>query len=232
MGHQLGAFRFEVTATAGFQRPAPSPPPLCLEAEGRLPGPTHAPLRALEVRPPPPGGRCPEGAEGALKPGDVRFEVTATVGSFQPRRPTAFIEADWRLPGGRQQGSFRRLRGHVPFGRSLARTSGALHRQNTESSVEVCSGLTARATAGDSVPRTPPVFRGELRPPRTPPAGGLLASLRTSPWTPCAGPVPTSDGTQGSTVGARSQVGCRVWASMGSGDDESLGWYQIRRFVR
>jgi len=104
-------------------------------------------------------------------------------------------------------------------------TSRALHRPNTVSSVEVGSGPTARTSAGDCsfgattvappvrfapgalFPQTPPVFRGELRPPRAPPAGGRLASLGTSPWTPFAGPVPTVDGLQGSTAGAGSRAG-------------------------
>jgi len=122
---------------------------------------------------------------------------------------------------------------------STDRTLGSL--------VEVGSGLTARASAGDCsfgattaappvrfapgalLPQTPPVFRGELRPPRAPPAGGLP---RTSPWTPYAGPGPTGDGSQGSKAGVWSRAGCRVWGSVGSGDDESTGWCQIRRLVR
>ena len=140
--------------------------------------------------------------------------------------------------------------GHLPLKGAPTPPSRALFRPNTVSSVEVGSGLTARALAGDCsfgattaappvrfapgalLPQTSPVFRGELRPPRAPPAGGRLASLRTSPWTPCAGPVPTGDGSQGSKTSAWSRAGCRVWASMGSGDDESPGRCQIRRFVR
>ena len=152
-----------------------------------------------------------------------------------PQRPsnrTTSGENDDVLP---LQGEVARRAGGGPFvigpppsGVSYPRNC-ALHRQNTVSSAEVASRLTAGASAGDSIPRTPPVFRGELRPPRTPPAGGLL---RTSPWTPYAGPVPSDDSSQGSTAGAWSRAGCRVWASMGSGDDESKGRHQIRRFVR
>jgi len=138
----------------------------------------------------------------------------------------------------------------LPLQGPPTRTRCPLHRPNTVSSVEIGSGLTARTSAGAGsygattaappvrfapgalLPQTPPGFRGELRPPRAPPAGGLLASLRTSPWTPCAGPVPMDNGSQGSKAGAWSRAGCRVWASMGSGDDESKSRCQIRRFVR
>ena len=66
---------------------------------------------------------------------------------------------------------------------------------------------------GALLPQAPPAFLGELRPPRTPPA------VRP-PAPPCTGPVPTVDGPQGSQAGARARVGCRVWGSMGSGDDD------------
>ena len=64
---------------------------------------------------------------------------------------------------------------------------------------------------GALLPQTPPAFRGKLRPPRTPPA------VRPPGPPPRAGPVPTVDGSQ---AGARSRVGCRVWGSMGSVDDD------------
>jgi len=135
-----------------------------------------------------------------------------------------------RWPGGPEGAHQRALHREVlPLQGSCTRTRCAFLRQGTVSSVAAGSWLTARASAGDSVPQTPPGFRGELRPPRTPPAGGLL---RTSPWTPCAGPVPSGDGSQSSKAGVWSRAGCRVRGSMGSGDDEPMGWCQIRRFVR
>jgi len=67
-------------------------------------------------------------------------------------------------------GPLRLLRWLVPLKGSRTRTSRALHRQSTVSTVEAPSRVTARASAGDSVPQTPPVFRensvlpGPLRP--------------------------------------------------------------------
>jgi len=153
----------------------------------------------------------PTRTSGHSVPPTGRLQLRTTMSSpFRGRWPAG--------PEGAHQRALHREA--LPLQGSPTRTSRALHRQNTVSTVEAASRLTARALAGDCsfgattaappvrfapgalLPRTPPVFRGELRPPRTPPAGGLLASLRTSPWTPCAGPVPAVDGSQGSKAGA------------------------------